>query len=79
MLRVLIDKVMVRPIGSGGGAELELFGDLITVINLGSEVNSERKKAALVGAALSATEACSVSVVAGARNHRDRHSLVVAI
>ena len=46
LLRALIDKVVVR--SADNGIELEIFGDLIAMINLGGEAQSERKKAALV-------------------------------
>ena len=60
----LIERIVVTP--GQNGPEIELIGDLAAMVNLAQSGTPENKKAALVGAALSATEYRSVKVVAGA-------------
>jgi hypothetical protein len=48
------------------GPEIELMGSLAAMVEVALSPGSENKKAALVRAALSATENGSVKVVAGA-------------
>ena len=74
LIRSLVERVVVT---TGTETEIELVGDIAAMVQLAH--GPERRKAAPVGAALSATDIRSVKVVAGARNHRDRHSLVVTI
>jgi hypothetical protein len=74
-VRSLVERVEV--VSGSVAAEIVLVGDIAAMVELAH--GPERKKAAPVGAALSATDMRSVKVVAGARNHRDRNSLVVTI
>ncbi|MEI6202749.1 MAG: recombinase family protein [Enhydrobacter sp.] len=64
IIQSLIEKIVV--LTTAEGTEIELVGDIAAMVNLAQSSASERKKAALLGAALSATERSSVKVVAGA-------------
>jgi site-specific DNA recombinase len=64
IIQALIERIVVS--GGQHGPEIELIGDLAAMVNLAQSTTPESKKAALVGAALSATEWRSVKVVAGA-------------
>ena len=67
LIRGLIDAVILMPVN--GKLEIELRGDLASILAL-----SEKNKA------FSAKEkALQIKMVAGTRNHRDRHLLIVAI
>jgi hypothetical protein len=67
ILRPLIDKAVLHPID--GGFEIELIGEIIAMVALGQETPKSKPKTA----ALDAGTACSVKVVAGARNQRYLH------
>ena len=60
LLRGLIERVVVHP--GDDGPQIELVGEIVRMVELGLDA----KQAALPGEA-----ACSVKVVAGARNHRE--------
>jgi site-specific DNA recombinase len=64
----IVQSLIERIVVTHGQAELEieLIGDLASMVNLAQSNASDNKKAALVGAALSTTEHRSVKVVAGA-------------
>jgi site-specific DNA recombinase len=64
ILRTLIDGIVVS--ASANGQTIELVGDLAAMVEIAQAGGAPNKKAALVGAALSATERRSVKVVAGA-------------
>jgi site-specific DNA recombinase len=64
IIQSLIDRIVVSR--AADGLEFEIVGDLAAMVNLAQSRGRENKKAALVGAALSATEKRSVKVVAGA-------------
>jgi site-specific DNA recombinase len=64
IVQSLIERIVVN--NGQSGLEIELVGDLAGMVNLAQSSTPENKKAALVGAALSATEHRSVKVVAGA-------------
>jgi site-specific DNA recombinase len=64
IIRSLIDRIIVN--SAATGVKIELVGDLAAIVNLGHPESLENKKAALSGAAFSATERRSVKVVAGA-------------
>lgn len=77
-LRPLIDRATVR--FSGGDArtfDLDLEGDLVALLSLGLGGNAP--KAGAAGAAGLGERVRSVKVVAGARNGRERHLVLVAI
>ncbi|HEX6113544.1 MAG TPA: hypothetical protein VFZ10_14655 [Geminicoccaceae bacterium] len=60
ILRGLIERAVVHP--GDDGPQIELVGEIVRMVELGLDA----KQAALPGEA-----ACSVKVVAGARNHRE--------
>lgn len=64
LVRSLIERVVVTTTSSA--TAIELIGDIAAMVRLTH--SPERKKAALTGAALSATDIRSVKVVAGERN-----------
>jgi site-specific DNA recombinase len=64
IIRSLIDSIIIHK--GENGPEIELVGDLAAMVEVAMSQGSESKKAALVRAALSATEKSSVRVVAGA-------------
>ncbi len=64
ILRPLFEKVVLRP--QENGFEIELIGEIVAMVALGREAQNSKAKTA----ALDAGTACSVKVVAGARNHR---------
>ena len=68
-IRSMIERIVVTP-RDGGGLSLELHGDLARIL----AVCSENAKTPPLG-----ETGFLFSVVAGARNHRYRHSLEVAI
>ncbi len=69
-IRSLIDRVVLTP--TGDGLRAELFGDLAVIAVMGDNAPRTKNPGAGFGPGL-------LSVVAGARNHRDRHSLKTAI
>ncbi len=60
ILRSLIERVVVHP--SDSGFEIEVVGEIAHMVALGSTTNTKK-------AAIPKDAACSVKVVAGARNH----------
>ena len=64
IIRSLIEKIVVQP--TSEGPTIELVGEICRMVELGLESNGGNKKAAQRRAALSATEASSAVVVAGA-------------
>ena len=58
LLRGLIERVVLHP--AGEGQEVEIVGEIVRMVELGRDAKQ---------AALDAEAACSVKVVAGARNH----------
>ncbi len=64
IIRSLVDKIVVT--SGPKGLEIDLVGDLAVMVEVAQGRDPKNKKAALVGAALSATEKRSVKVVAGA-------------
>ena len=76
-IRGLIEKIALRPGPARGEIDATLHGDLGTILSwieaqaIGTKGKTDIPSAEAAG--------MSVSVVAGARNYRDRHSLVVAI
>lgn len=76
-VRDLIERIVASP--AGDHVELKLVGEIAAMVELAHGGNTKERKAAPRGTALSATDRRSVKVVAGARNHRDRQSLVVSI
>ena len=70
LIRSLVERVEVT---TGTETVIELVGDIAAMVDLAH--GPERRKAAPVGAALSATDIRSVKVVAGARNHLYRTTI----
>ena len=68
LLRGLIERVVLHP--AGDGQEVEIVGEIVRMVELGRDAKQ---------AALDAEAACSVKVVAGARNHRELTPLVAAV
>lgn len=64
IIQSLIEKIVVRT--TAAGTEIELVGNIAAMVNLAQAKDATNRKAALVRAALSATEKSSVKVVAGA-------------
>ena len=80
MLRTLIERIVLTPDESAAnGLAIELFGDLATILNLASSTGRMPGKSAALGAKKNPQEACAseglLSLVAGARNHRELTSL----
>lgn len=65
ILRPLIEKVVLRP--RENGFEIELIGEIVAMVALGVDARDSVGRTA----ALDERTACSVKVVAGARNHRE--------
>jgi site-specific DNA recombinase len=76
-IRSLIDKIVLRPGPNRGEIDATLHGELGTILNW-IERQAIRKTAKKNTPAACAA-GVSVSVVAGTRNHRYRHSLQVAV
>jgi len=71
ILRGLVEKVAVSP-REGGGVEVELVGEIASMVRLALDGDGpERKKAAPGRTALDGGFVRSVKVVAGTRNHRE--------
>lgn len=71
LLRGLIDGVVMHQTETG--FEIELSGDILAMVALGLTQGADSKKAVL-----DERTACSVKVVAGARNHRNYQADLVA-
>ena len=68
LLRGLIECVVLHP--AADGQEVEIVGEIVRMVELGRDAKQ---------AALDAEAACSVKVVAGARNHRELIPLMAAV
>ena len=69
LLRGLIERVVLHPAGEDG-QEVEIVGEIVRMVELGRDAKQ---------AALDAEAACSVKVVAGARNRRELTPLMAAV
>ena len=72
IVRSLVDSMMTTP--KDGGLEIHLTGDLAGIFRLASD-DPQTKKPPFGGG----FNAAHIKLVAGACNHRDRHSLSVVI
>ena len=61
----MVDRVVLSPCPSGAGLEAQLHGDLLVILEACAEADPKRRQPASLEAG------CQVSLVAGARNHRD--------
>jgi site-specific DNA recombinase len=76
-LRGLIERMVLRPGAQRGQIDAMLHGELSTILSWTAARNSEKGPHTKTPAAYAT--GVSVSVVAGRRNHRYRHSLMAAI
>ena len=72
ILRTLVDEIRLHPIN--GELQTELVGDLATLLGFAKEYDPDKKRPGRLG-----DPGRTKWLVAGARNHRDRHLIAISI